>query len=235
MPSRWDTVSVNGNPMRCYVSSPEGTGPFAAVVVIQHAGGVDDFIQSMTDRFSAERYVGIAPDLYHREDAKASDDPLTRMGRLRDKNIVPDVNATIGHLQTLSEAQADCIGITGFCMGGRVTYLMAARNPALRSAVVFYGGNIFVPWGEGPPPFELSRRISCPVLGLFGEDDPNPNSADVARLDAELTRLGKTHEFHSYSGAGHAFMNTGRPSFREETAKDAWQKCLGWFDRYLKA
>jgi carboxymethylenebutenolidase len=220
--------------MGCYVSTPDGSGPFPAVVVIQHAGGVDAFIRGMTDRFAVEGYVGIAPDLYHREDPNSSDDALTRMGRLRDTNIVKDVLAAIEHLKSLPEVRADRIGITGFCMGGRVAYLMAAHSPDLKAAVVFYGGNIMVPWGEGAAPFELSERISCPVLGLFGEEDPNPSPADVAKLDAELTRLGKAHEFHTYAGAGHAFMNEDRPSYRPDAARDAWQKCVAWFDRYLK-
>jgi len=234
MAGRWDTVSVDGSAMRCYVTAPAGAGPFPAVVVIQHAGGVDQFIQTMTDRLAEAGYCGIAPDLYHREDPNSSDDPLTRMGRLRDPNIVQDVNAAIEHLKTLSEAQSDRIGITGFCMGGRVAYLMATHNPDLQAAVVFYGGNIMVPWGAGPTPFDRSEHVGCPVMGLFGEDDPNPNPADVAKLDAELTRLGKAHEFHSYAGAGHAFMNEDRPSYRQQAAQDAWAKCLAWFDRYLK-
>ena len=92
-----------------------------------------------------------------------------------------------------------------------------------------------VPWGRGPAPFDLSDGINCPVLGLFGEDDPNPNPADVAKIDAELKRMGKEHEFHSYPGAGHAFMNEGRPSYRPESADDAWRRCLAWFGRYLRA
>ena len=234
MPSRWDNVAVNGGSMCCYVSVPDGTGPFPAVVVIQHAGGVDDFVRRMSDRFAAASFVAIAPDLYHREEPNSGDDPLTRMGRLRDVSIVADVDAAIEHTKALSEAQADRIGITGYCMGGRVTYLMAAKNADLKAAVVCWGGNIMVPWGEGPAPFELSKDIDCAVLGLFGEDDPNPNPADVAKLDAELTRLSKTHEFHSYAGAGHAFMNEGRPSYRAEAAADAWTKCVAWFDRYLR-
>jgi len=234
MAGRWDTVSVDGGAMRCYVTTPAGAGPFPAVVVIQHAGGVDAFVQSMTDRIAEAGFVGCAPDLYHRDDPNSSDDALTRMSRLRDANIVPDVNAAIGHLTTLPEVQADRIGITGFCMGGRVAYLMAAHNADLKAVVVFYGGNIMVPWGEGPAPFELSERIQGPVLGLFGEEDGNPNPADVAKLDAELTRLGKAHEFHSYPGAGHAFMNEDRPSYRPEAARDAWTKCVAWFERHLK-
>jgi carboxymethylenebutenolidase len=233
MAGRWDTVAVDGGSMRCYVAMPEGGGPFPAVIVIQHAGGVDAFVRTMTDRIAEAGFAGVSPDLYHREDPNSSDDPLTRMGRLRDANIVPDVNAAIEHAKSLPEVKPDAIGITGFCMGGRVAYLMAAHNPDLKAAVVFYGGNTMVPWGDGPAPFELSERIRAPVLGLFGEDDPNPNPADVAKIDAELSRLGKAHEFHSYAGAGHAFMNEDRPSHRPDAAADAWGKCAEWFRRHL--
>ena len=233
MPERWDRVSVDGGEMRCYVSGPPGGGPFPGLVVIQHAGGVDDFIQGMTDRFAAAGYIALAPDLYRR-DPNPGDDPLTRMGRLRDAGIVTDVTAAIDHLKALPAVRGDRIGITGFCMGGRVAYLMAAHSADLRAAIVFYGGNIMVPWGQGAAPFDLSERIQCPVLGLFGEEDTNPGPADVAKLDAELARLGTAHEFHSYPGAGHAFMNESRPSYREEAAADAWSKCVAWFDRYLK-
>ena len=230
---RWDTVAVDGGQMRCYLSGPDGDGPFPGLVVIQHAGGVDTFIQGMTDRFGTEGFVAIAPDLYHREDPNSSDDAMTRMRRLRDPNIVQDVNAAIEHLKGLPEVDGERVGITGFCMGGRVAYLMATQRPDLKAAVVFYGGNIFVPWGEGPAPFEGTPRIQAPMLGLFGEEDPNPSPEDVARLDAELTRLGKAHEFHSYPGAGHAFMAEGRPSYRPEAAADAWEKARAWFKRHL--
>jgi len=233
MPGRWESVTVDGSEMRCYLSEPPGGSRFPGLVVIQHAGGVDDFVQGMVDRFAGAGYVALSPDLYHR-DPDAGDDPLTRMGRLRDAGIAADVNAAIDHLKTLPNVRGDRLGITGFCMGGRVAYLMAARNGDVGAAVVFYGGNIMVPWGEGPAPFDLSEGIQCPVLGLFGEEDANPSPADVAKLDAELTRLGKAHEFHLYSGAGHAFMNEARPSYRQEAAADAWSQCVAWFDRYLK-
>lgn len=233
MTGRWDATTVDGSTMRLYVSTPDGPGPFPGLVVAQHAGGVDGFIQAMTDRFALAGYLSIAPDLYHR-DPNPEDEPLARMGRLRDANIVRDMNAAIDHLKGLTKVRAERLGIVGFCMGGRVAYLMAAHNPELRAAVVFYGGNIMVPWGEGPAPFDLTERIQCPLLGLFGDEDPNPSPADVAKLDAELTRLGKMHEFHSYAGAGHAFMHWERPSYRPQAAEDAWAKCLAWLERYLQ-
>jgi carboxymethylenebutenolidase len=236
MSGRWDTVSTGDGEMRCYVAVPSGAGPFPGVIAIQHAGGVDDFVRSMTDRLAEAGFVGVAPDLYHREDPNSSDDPMTRMMRLRDRNIVPDVKAAVDHAQSLEQVDAGRIGITGFCMGGRVTYLMCASDPRFKAGVVFYGGNIMVPWGrDDPAPFELSDNIQAPVLGLFGEADPNPNPADVAKIDAELSRLGKAHEFHSYPGAGHAFMSQDRPSYREDAAKDAWTRCIAWFNQHLTA
>jgi len=191
MTARWDALTVDGETMRCYVAVPAGEGPFAAVVVIQHAGGVDEFVQEMCGRFAAAGYVAIAPELYHRQDPDSGEDMLTRMGRLRDVEVVSDVNAAIEHAARMPEVAPRRIGIAGFCMGGRVAYLMATHVPSLRAAVVFYGGNIMAPWGEGPAPFDRSESIACPLLGLFGEQDTNPSPADVAKLDAELTRLGK--------------------------------------------
>lgn len=235
MTSRWDIVDTADGRMRCYVSAPPNAGPHPAVVVIQHAGGVDEFIRSMSERFASEGFLAVAPDLYHREDPDSSDDAMTRMGRLRDAHIVLDVKAAVEHAAGLAEVSRDRMGITGFCMGGRVAYLLAASTPAFKACVVFYGGNIMVPWGQGSAPLDLSRDIGCPILGLFGEDDPNPNPADVAKIDAELTRLGKEHEFHSYPGAGHGFMNEARPSHREGAARDAWRRCIEWFRQHLKS
>ena len=99
-------------------------------------------------------------------------------------------------------------------------------------AVVFYGGNILVPWGDGPAPFDRTDEIDCPILGLFGNDDENPSPADVDRIAAELDRTGKTYEFHQYDGAGHAFLNFMRPSLREEAAADAWARCTAFLQAH---
>jgi carboxymethylenebutenolidase len=229
---RWETIGADGGEMRCFIAAPDGAAGRPAVVVIQHPGGVDSFVQAMTRGFGEEGFCAIAPDLYHREDPANSDDPLTRMGRLRDAEIIRDVDAAVAYVRGLPEA-SDRLGITGFCMGGRVAYLIATERSDLGAAVVFYGGNIMVPWGAGEAPFAGSGRINCPVLGLFGADDQNPNAADVQKIDAELTRLGKAHEFHSYAGAGHAFMNEGRPSYRADAAADAWARCTAFFRSHL--
>jgi carboxymethylenebutenolidase len=113
----------------------------------------------------------------------------------------------------------------------------AGGRPALwRAAGVFYGGNILQAWGDGPSPFELTPQIACPLIGFFGLEDTNPSPADVDRIDAELARHGKPHEFHRYPGAGHAFLNfTNAERYRPEPAKDAWQRMLAFLDRHLKS
>jgi carboxymethylenebutenolidase len=104
----------------------------------------------------------------------------------------------------------------------------------LSVSVVFYGGGIGVPLGDGPSPLEQTANIHCPVLGLFGEEDTNPSPEDVSEIDTELTKHGKTHEFHSYAGAGHGFHCEVRDSYRPEAATDAWAKAIAWFDKNLK-
>src|SRR3990172_5907552 len=132
MPPRWDSLTVDGETMRCYVALPDGEGAWPAVVVIQHAGGVDAFVQEMAHRFAAAGYVAVAPELYHRQDPESGEDMLTPMGRLRDAEVVADVPAAFEHAVALPEVAPDRIGIAGFCMGGRVSYLMASHLPSLR-------------------------------------------------------------------------------------------------------
>jgi carboxymethylenebutenolidase len=233
MPSFWESIQVDGADMRLYVSVPGGTGPFPAVVVIQHQGGVDDFIEEMTQRVANAGYAAVAPDLYHRDGPDCKDDGPMRRARLLDVNVIQDVNATVEFLLGHRSVEAERLGIIGFCMGGRVAYLMAAVNPHFKAAVDYYGGNIMVPWGKGPAPLDRTAEIHCPILGLFGEDDANPSPADMRKLDAELTKHGKAHEFHSYPGAGHAFMNRRGERYRADADSDSWPKTLAFFAKHL--
>jgi carboxymethylenebutenolidase len=118
-------------------------------------------------------------------------------------------------------------------MGGRIVYLMAAVNPDIKAGVMYYGSDPFSAWGHGPSPFERSKDLYCPIMGHFGEDDVNPSPADMLKLDAELTRLGKTHEFYSYPGAEHAFANFGSAKYREHAANASWPRTFDFFARHL--
>lgn len=221
--------------MRVYIGIPEGSGPYPGVVVIQHASGVDGFTQDVVHRLFREGYIAAAPELYHRQPAQLPA-PVTRRSLLRDTEVIEDVNAALAHLRRLPAVSVNPVGIVGFCMGGRVAYLMAAVNPEFKAAAVFYGGNIMNAWGDGPAPFALTPQIACPLIGFFGADDTNPSPDDVRKLDAELTKWGKPHEFYTYEGAGHAFQNfLDAERYREGASRDSWAKMLAFFQRQLKA
>jgi carboxymethylenebutenolidase len=234
--ARWDTIQVEGRPMRVYVDVPAGGGAVPGVVVIQHGPGVDRFIEDRVEDLARHGYAAAAPDLYHRQPEDGSD-MMARIGRLRDAEMVTDTDATIAHLRGLRDARVGDLAVLGFCMGGRVTYLLAGARPAAwKAAGVFYGGNIMKPWGDGPSPFDRTREIACPVVGFFGAEDTNPSPADVKKIDAELTAFGKPHELHTYEGAGHAFLNfTNAERYRAGQAKDAWEKMLQFLQRHVPA
>lgn len=227
------TIPTGNTGMAVHTACPSGEGPYPAIVVIQHAGGVDNFVQEMCVGLVDAGYFVAAPDLYHRIDQRQGG-MMDKLKQLRDDQVQQDVDATVDYLRGHPQVDGERLGITGFCMGGRVVYLMAALNPRFRAAVAYYGGNIMVPWGDGPAPFALSEQLQCPLLFHFGAEDRNPSPDDMHKLDAELTRLGKEHEFHSYTGAGHAFMNFDNPErYREAATEQSWPRTLDFFARHL--
>lgn len=226
---RWETIAVNDNPMRCYLALPQAT-QIPGVLVCMHGPGVDEFIQDICERLAAHGVAALAPDLYHRQ-PEPREEPWTK---IKDTEALQDMAKAVKELKALADVDPARVGVIGFCMGGRLAFLHAANDPALRTAVVFHGGNILIARDGLPSPFEQAQKIQAPILGLFGADDQNPSPADVQKIDAELARWGKAHEFHSYVGAGHAFLNFTRPAvFRETQAQAAWAECLAWLDQYL--
>ena len=233
--SNWQETESDGSPMRVYLSAPAGAGPFPGMVVMQHQGGVDNFIQQITQRLAQAGYLAAAPDLYHRDGPDCQDDIVARRSRLSDRRIINDVAATVASLQCQNGADGASLGVLGFCMGGRLAYLMAATNPAFKVAVAYYAGNTFRAWGRDiPSPFERTSNIHCPLQAHFGAEDTNPSPQDMEKLDTELTRCNKPHEFHSYLNAGHAFMDNTKESYRQHADQASWPKTLEFLRRHLK-
>ena len=249
MAGAYVTLDVDGSQMKTWVAVPDGAGPFPAVVVAQHAGGMDTFIRSICDRLAGAGFAAAAPDMYHRQDgmafeeldAMASDDPerwptmMAKTGQTNDADIEQDVRASMAPLSSLTQVGASPIGITGFCGGGRVSYLMAARIPELAASVVFHGGFITMAREDRPAALDATRDISCPMAGFFGLDDQNPSPEHVAEITAAMDKHGKSHEFHSYAGTAHSFLDHTNPkAYRSESAADAWEKAVAFFDANLK-
>ncbi|MGH8068946.1 MAG: dienelactone hydrolase family protein [Candidatus Entotheonellia bacterium] len=243
MASEWVSILVDGQDMRAYVSQPETTGKVPGVIVIMEAFGVNKHIQEVTATLSREGYVAVAPVLYHRlgshplfsytgEDAEMR---TKAMGSLRDTELTRDLDITIAYLKGHAQVRADRLGIVGFCVGGRIAYLAATSCPGLSAAVVYYGGRILIPFGEGPTPFARTANIQCPVMGNFGALDQNPMPDEVRTIEAELKKHGKVCDFTIYPGANHGFNCDERPSYHAEAAIDAWARTRRWFQKYLKA
>ena len=240
MPAAWATMNVDGQAMEAYVAHPAADGPHPAVIVAQEIWGVNAYIQGVVNKLAAAGYYAVAPALFHREGPgtiglfEETEIALDRLSRMDDRQIIRDLGETVGFLQAQPDVLTDKIGIVGFCVGGRIAYLAAAKLNGLAAAVDFYGGRCFVAFGDGPTPFDHTKDIHVPLLGLFGEDDPNPTPSDVEKIRQQLEQHGKLFEFHVYPGAGHAFNCEERPTYRREASLHAWDRTIAWFDEHLK-
>lgn len=222
-------VPTEEGPMPVYLAYPEGPGPFPAAVIISGQPGPSSPEFLGAERLAQHGYVGVVFDLMHRGPTVHSfADQGVRRRAYTDEQTIMDMNAGISYLQSLPFVQADNLGITGFCMGGRVAYLMATLRPELRAVADVYGGGILEGMG-GPAPIEATANIRCPVLILNGERDTVCTPDEVRKVAAELARFGKVHEVHFYPEADHGFMSRGS----KDVIEDAWARTLAWFDRYL--
>jgi carboxymethylenebutenolidase len=230
----------DGEQIEAYLAVPVRDEPSGAVVVIHHMPGYDAWCKEVTRTFAVHGYAALMPNLHYREAPGASPDDASAANRaaggVPDERLVGDVAAAAAYLRALPGCNGR-VGTIGYCSGGRQSFLAACSLP-LQAAVDCYGGFVVSKPPEGAPVtakpiLHLAPGLSCPLLGLFGEEDKYPSPDEVAELDAELTRLGKEHEFHSFPGAGHAFFATHRPSYRVEAANEGWEYVWDFFGRHL--
>jgi carboxymethylenebutenolidase len=241
MELRTETVGLQtpDGKMPAYLCRPAGAGPHPAVIVVMEAFGLNGHIKDVAARIAGEGYVTMAPDLYHRFGSPIipyADVPkaIDTLKKLEDAKVMAEIGAVIAHLKGLKEVRADRIGITGFCMGGRVTFLSASQHAAdIKAAVAFYGGGIAA---EAPnAPINFADKIRCPVLCFFGETDQMIPLDQVKKVEDTLKRLSKTYVVKVYKGAGHGFFCNERASYHAESAKDAWEQARSWFQKHLKS
>ena len=234
MADNWEKVRVDNSDMPLYVSLPASERTVPGIVVVHGRSGLEDFIKDTTKMFAQLGYAAVAPSLYHRDGPDCKDDNEVRKARLRDPSIIRDIEGAIGFLKNHKQVDGGKLGIVGFCMGGRLVYLMSAASKDLKAGVMFYGSSTMEPYGEaGPTPFDRTHEINCPIQGHFGSDDQNPSPEDMRKLDAKLTKFGRPHEFHTYTGAAHAFVNSGSRNYRPHAAALSWPKAMEFFARHL--
>jgi carboxymethylenebutenolidase len=223
--------------MEAYEARPKDGAASPAIIVFMEAFGVNEHIKDVTERVAREGYVAIAPDLYHREQERLVpyadlQKAIGIMNRLQDPKVMDDVGVTLSHLKSQAYVRQGAIGVTGFCMGGRFTYLSAAHhNKEFKAAVPFYGGGI--PMGK-PSPLERTGEVGCPMQLFFGGKDPLIPQEHVEMVKKALTDQKKNFSLKMYPEATHGFFCNERESYNPEAAKDAWEITKSFFAQHLK-
>lgn len=239
-----ETVTITGHggdEIGAYLARPLGPGAYPGVIVIHHAPGWDEGTKEIARKFAYHGYMAISPNLYHRFGPELAPDDAAAAARaggwVTTEQFIGDAAGTLTYLRGLPVSNGK-VGTIGYCSGGRQSFLAACELP-IDAAVDCYGAFVV---STSPPelPFRMepiidrASRISCPILGLFGVEDKNPAPAEVERIDAELTRLGKEHEFHTFDDAGHGFFSVDRPAYRVAAAVEGWRLVFDFYGRHLQ-
>jgi len=231
-------VATGNGDMELYDAEPEGT-PRGAVIVLQEAFGVNHHIEDVTRRFAQAGYRAIAPHLFHRSGDPALEYDnfekiMPHMQALSEAGLLEDLDVTLKYLADAGFG-ASRVGVVGFCMGGSVTFLAAARR-ALGAAVTFYGGGVTEGRFGMSPLVEMAPGLLTPWLGLFGDEDQGIPVDQVEALRTAAAKASVPTEIVRYAGAGHGFHCDARPdSYHEASARDGWSRTLEWFERHIAA
>ena len=222
--------------MPAYYAKPAGAGPFPTVLVIEEIFGVQDYIKDVCRRFAKLGYMAVATELYARNGDLSKASGFDQIGPIISAaptaTTFTDLDASVAWAAAHG-GSADRLGVTGFCRGGRLTWLYSSHNPKLKAAVAWYGpiqGPLTPIQPQGP--MQVAAEIKCPLLGLYGAKDPGIAVDDVQKTAAAARAAGKTVEIVVYPDAGHGFHADYRPSYVAADAADGWVRLQAWFRKY---
>ena len=232
-------IDAGGFQMPAYRAAPEGRSGLPVVLVVQEIFGVHEYIADVCRRLAREGYLAIAPALYARQGDPAQYTEVARLlselvAKVPDAQVLGDLDATVrwagAHGGDLAR-----VGVTGFCWGGRITWLYAAHGP-VKAGVAWYG-RLAGEAGALTPrhPLDVAATLKAPVLGLYGEKDSGIPLDTVDKMKEALRKgpaAARASEFVVYPDAPHAFHADYRPSFRKEAAEDGWKRALAWFKQH---
>ncbi len=238
-----ETVTIHGanhDVINAYFARPLGAGPFPGMVVIHHAPGWDEWYREATRKFAHYGYAAISPNLYCREGHGTPEDVGAKVraaGGVPDDHVVGDIEGAMRYLRSLPYINGK-VGVFGTCSGGRNAFFLACRVKGFDAAVECWGGRVVMPKEDLTPkqpvaPIDYTKDLSCPLLGIFGNEDKSPSPEQVNQHEAELKKHGKNYEFHRYDGAGHGFFYYDRPFYRQEQAVDGWKKIFAFLEKHL--
>lgn len=222
-----------------YFTSPDNEGPFPGILVFMEAYGVTGHIRGVCDRLAEAGFAALAPDFFHGElipytDSQAA---MAKIPTLKDEVLLRESVAGLDWFATNSKVRPEGLGVIGFCMGGRLAYLINCRHPRrLKAAVAFYGGAI-APEAQGPdrfgrtPPIGETAQMEAPLFLGYGADDQGISAAEHARVTNALSAAKKRYCLNVYPGAGHAFLCEERANYAPAAAALGWRDAIA----FLKA
>ena len=230
------TIASGPFALPAYRAMPEGDGPFPIVLVVSEIFGVHEYIADVARRFAKLGYLAIAPELFVRQgDAKAALDIntlfATIVSKVPDEQVLGDLDACVAWARA-HRGDTGRLGITGFCWGGRMTWLYSARNATVKAGVAWYGRLVGARSELQPAhPVDVAAHLQAPVLGLYGGADAGIPLESVEQMKAALaagSEAARRSQFVVYPEAQHAFHADYRPNYDEAAARDGWQRCLDW-------
>ncbi len=228
------TVPVKDGQIPAYRAYPaKGTAPFPTVIVVHEVFGVHEHIQDVARRLAKLGYYAIVPDLYSRAGDVAKmekmDDVMAVVRATPDAQVLSDLDSTVDYLGTTGQADTKRLGITGFCWGGRVTWLYANHNPQKVKAGVAWYGPLASTDPQRPSVISLAPTLQVPVLGLYAGKDGHITADDVTAMKVALKNANNKSEIVVYADADHGFNADYRPSYNKADAEDGWKRLREWF------
>jgi carboxymethylenebutenolidase len=228
----------DGKEMAAYRAMPASGQGFGTVLVVQEIFGVHAHIADMARRFAKAGYYAIAPELYFRQGDPKGYTEIPKLlsevvAKVPDAQVMGDLDSCVEFAKGEGKADTAKLGVTGFCWGGRITWLYAAHSAALKAGVAWYGRVEGATSDLTPKnPIDLAKELKAPVLGLYGGADTGIPNDGVDRMRAALKQgspAAQKSEIYTYPDMPHAFNADYRPSYRKEAAEDGWKRCLAWF------
>jgi len=232
----WTTIPTADGSIPAYFAAPETGEALPVVLVVQEIFGVHEHIRDVARRLAHRGYLAVAPELYLRQGDTSTlqsfPDIMQVVARVPDAQVLADLDASVAWAGA-NGGDTTRLGITGFCWGGRIVWLYAAHQPALKAAVAWYGKLVGAPTVLHERfPLDAAGSLKAPVLGLYGGQDQGIPLATVEQVQAALAAAGAGSQIHVYPDAPHAFFADYRPSYRPAEAQDGWARALDWLHQH---
>jgi carboxymethylenebutenolidase len=232
------TIPVSGGQLPIYTAAPKRAGKFPVVIVIPEVFGLHEYQRDIARRLAKAGYFAVSLDPFFRSGdlSKVADvkQVVAAANTLTDAQAFADLDALVAWIEKQPNANAQKLGITGMCRGGRMVWMYTAHNPKIKAGVAWYGHFTPAPPGITATPLDITDKLNAPVLGLYGGADGGIPVSLVERMRAGLLAFGKDKDsiIVVYPDTPHAFHADYRNTYRKEAADDGWKRMLAWFKKH---